>query len=210
MKYYEDFLKDHLDTNLLHELGSITDWKDFNRNNSHMKEFHDDLPYIKKVREYLHSKDCIKWVEKELDLEGLIVDSCGVGEGISLMKKDDMLDFHIDDNWNPRIKAHRAVNLLVYVGECRGGEYYVLDENKEVELFCKEPKHNSAILSRYSENISHGVKPITSGKRYSVRQFYYTTEAVEPPTPHQWTVTINTVVHKNNVYVSSKKSKISL
>jgi hypothetical protein len=71
------------------------------------------------------------------------------------------------------------------VGECEGGEYHVLDENKEVELFCEEPKHNSAILTQHSETISHGVKPITSGKRYSVRQFYYTTGAVEPPNPHQ-------------------------
>ena len=39
------------------------------------------------------------------------------------MKQDDMLDAHIDFNWNNRIKMHRAVNLLIYVGECHGGEF---------------------------------------------------------------------------------------
>jgi len=212
MKYYKDFLKDYLDTNLLHELESITDWKDFNRNNSRMKEYYGEGQFINKIRQYLHSKECIEWVEKESGLRGLVIDVYRTGEGVSLMKKDDMLDFHIDNNWNSRIKAHRAVNLLVYVGECEGGEYYVLDESRREE-YCKEPEHNSAILTRYSENISHGVKPVTSGQRYAIRQFYYKTEAVEPPSPHtggQWTVTIDAVIRKNNVYMTSAKSKISL
>ena len=187
MKYYDNFLKDNLDLFLLRELETLTTyaWEDFVRNNSHMKEYYGEGEFINKIRQYLHSKKCIEWVEKESGLGGLIIDAYGKGEGVSLMKKDDMLDAHIDFNWNSRIKAHRAVNLLVYVGECEGGEYHVLDENKEVELFCEEPKHNSAILTQHSETVSHGVKPITSGKRYSVRQFYYTTEAVEPPNPHQ-------------------------
>ena len=187
MKYYDNFLKDNLDLFLLRELETLTTyaWEDFVRNNSHMKEYYGEGQFINKIRQYLHSKDCIKWVEKELGLEGLIVDSYGIGEGVSLMKKDAMLDTHIDFNWNNRIKAHRAVNLVVYVGKYEGGEYHALDKNKEVELFCEKPDHNSAILTLHSETISHGVKSITSGKRYSVRQFYYTSGAVEPPNPHQ-------------------------
>ena len=187
MKYYDNFLKDSLDLFLLRELETLTTyaWEDFNRNESHMKEYYGEGQFINKIRQYLHSKKCIEWVEKESGLGGLIIDAYGTGEGVSLMKKDDMLDVHIDFNWNNRIKAHRAVNLLVYVGKCEGGEYHALDENKEVELFCEEPKHNSAILTRHSETISHGVKPITSGERYSIRQFYYKTEAIEHSNPHQ-------------------------
>ena len=37
MKYYEDFLKDFLDVDLLNELKSITEWENFDRNTSNMK-----------------------------------------------------------------------------------------------------------------------------------------------------------------------------
>ena len=40
MKYYENFLKDYLDVDLLSELRTIKEWKDFNRNDSHMKEYY--------------------------------------------------------------------------------------------------------------------------------------------------------------------------
>ena len=36
MKYYEDFLSDYLDVDLLSEFNSIREWSDFNRNNTHM------------------------------------------------------------------------------------------------------------------------------------------------------------------------------
>jgi len=183
MKYYNNFLKDNLDLLLQSELKTIKDWKSFNRNNSHMLEYYDGSRFINRIRQYLHSKECIEWVENELGVEGLVVDVQGTGEGASLMKQDDMLDAHIDFNWNNRIKMHRAVNLLIYVGECQGGDFYVLDPDQN-EIFCKEPKHNSAILIEHSETISHGVKPVIEGERYAIRQFYYKSDATCDK-PHQ-------------------------
>lgn len=178
MKYYEDILSDYLDIDLLHELRSIKDWKDFKRNNSHMKEYYEDGQWIVKTREKLHSKKFIKWVEEEINVDGLLVDPIGTGEGVSLMQSNDMLDPHIDFNWNDRIKLHRAVNLCIYLGDCEGGEFHVWDENKENIIFEQKPKHNSAVLFKHSETISHGVKPVKSGKRFTIRQFYYKSEAV--------------------------------
>ena len=185
MKYYKNFLKDNLDLLLQSELRTIKDWNDFDRNKSHMKEYYGEGKFINKIRQYLHSKECIEWVENETGIDGLIVDTYGTGEGVSLMKKNDMLDAHIDFNWNNRIKMHRAVNLLIYINEdCQGGEFFVLDSPDKNEIFCKEPKHNSAILIKHSETVSHGVKPIIEGQRYAVRQFYYKSEAV-CENPHQ-------------------------
>ena len=104
MKYYEDFLSDYLDVDLLSEFNSIREWSDFNRNNTHMQEYYGDGQILKKARNYLHSKEFISWVEQEMNIDGLVVDSHGVGEGVSLMKRNDLIDPHIDFNWNNRIK----------------------------------------------------------------------------------------------------------
>jgi len=184
MKYYKKILKDSLDMLLQSELHNVTDWKNFNRNNSHMKEYYGEGKFINRVRQYLHSKECIRWVENEMDEEGLVVDTHGTGEGVSLMEKGDMLDAHIDFNWNERIKMYRAVNLCLYLGECEGGEFHVWDEEKENIIFEQKPKHNSAVLFKHSETISHGVKPVKTGERFTIRQFYYKSEAV-CENPHQ-------------------------
>ena len=184
MKYYENFLSNYLDIDLLSELRTIKDWSDFNRNNSHMLEYYGDRQIIIKVRQLLHSKSFISWVEKEMNVNGLVVDSHGIGEGVSLMKRGDSLDPHIDFNWNDRIKMNRAVNLCLYIGDCKGGEFHVWDEKRENILFEKEPIHNSAVLFKHSETLSHGVKPVTFGKRYTIRQFYYKSESI-CENPHQ-------------------------
>ena len=109
MKYYENFLKDYLDVDLLSELKSVKNWKDFNRNNSHMKEYYGEGQWLNKLRCHLQSKSFVKWIEEEIGISGLVVDPFGVGEGVSLMQANDMLDPHIDFNWNDRIKMYREV-----------------------------------------------------------------------------------------------------
>jgi hypothetical protein len=178
MKYYDNFLKDSLDVDLLNELKTIEDWEDFDRNNSHMKEYYGESQLINKTRQYLHSKKCIEWIEKESGIEGLVVDTYGTGEGVSLMIPKDHLDPHIDFDWNERIKLYRAVNLTIYLGSAIGGEFTVWDEDMKMVTFSKSPKHNSAILFSHSETKAHGVKPVTSGQRYAIRQFYYRSEAI--------------------------------
>jgi len=184
MKYYENFLKDYLDVDLLSELKSIKEWKDFNRNKSHMKEYYDEGQWLNKLRCHLHSKSFIQWIEKETEIEGLVVDPIGTGEGVSLMQSGDILDPHIDFNWNDRIKMHRAVNLLIYLGSCQGGEFEVWNETMDEKIFNANPIHNSAVIFTHSETQAHGVRKITSGKRYSIRQFYYKSEAT-CENPHQ-------------------------
>jgi Rps23 Pro-64 3,4-dihydroxylase Tpa1-like proline 4-hydroxylase len=179
MKYYENFLLEKTANSILKECLKISKWKDFNRNTSHMKEYYDEeSPFLKHVRKILHSKDFVKWIEEEIQIYGLVTDSFGVGEGVSLMQEGDELNPHIDFNWNERIKMYRAVNLLIYFGECEGGEFHVWDDNKENIIFEKEPKHNSAIIFTHSETKAHGVKPVKSGNRFAIRQFYYKSDNI--------------------------------
>ena len=184
MKYYENFLKDYLDVDLLSEFKSVSEWKNFNRNNSHMKEYYGEGQWLNKLRCYLHSKPFVKWVEEETKINGLVIDSFGTGEGVSLMQPNDMLDSHIDFNWNNRIRMHRAVNLLIYLGSCRGGEFEIWDDKREKTLFEASPIHNSAVIFAHSETQAHGVRKITSGERYAIRQFYYKSDVIEQ-NPHQ-------------------------
>tara|TARA_B100001939_G_scaffold145783_1_gene126318 strand:+ start:1687 stop:2283 length:597 start_codon:yes stop_codon:yes gene_type:complete len=183
MNYYENFLKDYLDVDLLSELKSVKDWKSFDRNSSHMKEYYGEGQFLTKLRCHLQSKTFVKWVEEESQIDGLVVDSFGVGEGVSLMQVGDGLDPHIDFNWNDRIKMYRAVNLLIYLGSCQGGEFTMWDEDMKMSS-SYSPKHNSAVLFVHSETKAHGVRKVTSGKRYAIRQFYYRSEAT-CENPHQ-------------------------
>ena len=183
MKYYEDFLKDYLDVDVLKELKTVKDWKIFERNESIMKEYYEEGQFLTKLRVYLHSKKFIQWVEKESGIEGLVVDSYGIGEGVSLMEKEHKLNPHIDFNWNDRIKMHRAVNLMIYLGSASGGHFTMYDEDMN-KSGSYEPIHNSAILFNHSETKAHGVNTVTSGQRYSIRQFYYKSEAT-CENPHQ-------------------------
>ena len=143
-----------------------------------MKEYYGCGQIVNKLRSKLHSKEFIQWVEKESGINGLVVDSYGVGEGVSLMEPGDKLNSHIDFNWNDRIKMHRAVNLLIYLGSCSGGEFEIWDDDHSKIIFEAEPEHNSAVMFLHSESKAHGVRPIKSGRRYSVRQFYYKSEAM--------------------------------
>jgi len=184
MNYYENFLKDYLDVDLLSELKLVKDWKDFDRNNSHMREYYGEGQFLNKLRCHLQSKTFVKWVEEETEITGLVTDPIGTGEGVSLMRAGDTLDPHIDFNWNNRIRMHRAVNLLIYLGSCQGGEFEIWDDEKTENLFEATPIHNSAVLFVHSETKAHGVRKVTSGKRYAIRQFYYRSEAT-CENPHQ-------------------------
>lgn len=184
MNYYENFLDQDDADDIYRILTAKNDWKDFYRNTSHMKESYDEPEEIFKIRQKLHSKQFIEWIQNEIHADGLVVDSYGIGEGVSLMKNGDKINSHIDFNWNDRIKMYRSVNLMIYFGNCEGGQFHVWDEDRKNIIFEKEPKHNSAIIFKHSEKNSHGVKEVLKGSRYALRQFYYTSDK-ECENPHQ-------------------------
>jgi hypothetical protein len=102
----------------------------------------------------------------------LITDPSMFGQGIAIMRKGDFLDKHFDKPFNPNLKRHRVINLLIYLGEYDGGIFQWFDMRDNV-LWDIKVKHNSALLFNYNKSSQHGVSEIESGQRMSLRHFYY-------------------------------------
>ena len=182
------FLDEKLATNCLKTLEGIEDWKIFERNNSLMYEYYDWEQHedLREVYNQLHSQKTITNLEEETDLEGLLFDPMGVGEGISKMTKGCKLDPHIDFNWNDRVKLNRVLSLTIYLGiDCEGGEFEIWDEKREHVLWSHTPGHNTSVLFKNNEISPHGVKEITNGTRYAIRKFYYQSNSTPIEDPHQ-------------------------
>ena len=182
------FLDKKLALDCLDTLEEIKDWKSFKRNNSLMYEYYDWEQHedLREVYNQLHSQKTITNLEEETDLEGLLFDPMGVGEGISKMTKGCKLDPHIDFNWNDRVKLNRVLSLTIYLGiDCEGGEFQIWDEKREHVLWSHTPGHNSSVLFKNNEISPHGVKEITNGTRYAIRKFYYQSNSTPIEAPHQ-------------------------
>ena len=145
-------------------------------------EQHDDL---REVYNQLHSQRTIKDLEEETGFSGLLFDPMGVGEGISKMTKGCKLDPHIDFNWNNRVKLNRAFSLMIYLGECEGGEFRLWDKERKNIMWTHVPNHNTSVLFKNNDSAPHSVTEITSGTRYAIRQFYYQSNSTPVESPHQ-------------------------
>jgi len=180
-------LKSSLADNCWRTLNQVTEWKKFNRNNSLMYEYYDWEQHadIREAYNVLHSQRVVKQIEEESGIEGLLIDPMGVGEGISKMIKGCKLDSHVDFNWNDRCKLNRAISITIYLGECEGGEFQVWDDSRENILWERKPLHNTSVMFYNSEQKSHAVNEVTSGTRYAIRKFYYTSNGTPKDPPHQ-------------------------
>mgnify|MGYP001162125494 FL=1 len=181
------FLDKKIATSCLKTLEGIENWKTFERNNSLMYEYYDweEHTVLREVYNQLHSQRTIKNLEEETGLEGLLFDPLGVGEGISKMTKGCKLDPHIDFNWNNRVKLNRAFSLMIYLGDCKGGEFRLWDKERKNIMWSHVPNHNTSVLFKNNDSAPHSVTEITSGTRYAIRQFYYQSNSTPTESPHQ-------------------------
>ena len=181
------FLDKKLAAGCLKTLEEIEDWNIFERNNSLMYEYYDweDHDVLREVYNQLHSQRTIKNLEEETGLEGLLFDPLGVGEGISKMTKGCKLDPHIDFNWNNRVKLNRAFSLMIYLGDCKGGEFRLWDKERKNIMWSHEPNHNTSVLFKNNDSAPHSVTEVTSGTRYAIRKFYYQSNSTPIEDPHQ-------------------------
>ena len=171
---------------ILHELDRIDNWKIFKRNNSSFFETYQwKSKPIDDLISYYRSPSFISELEKTSKTNSLLIDPHGVGEGISCMREGDLMDPHIDFNWNDSCKLSRKLNILIYfTKKCEGGELQFFDESRNNIIFRHTPVHNSSIIFEHSEKYAHGVTKIRSGIRYAIRLFYYQ-DLGEEKNPHQ-------------------------
>tara|TARA_B100000959_G_scaffold284312_1_gene355570 strand:+ start:2327 stop:2953 length:627 start_codon:yes stop_codon:yes gene_type:complete len=181
------FLSPELATSCYDTLEEIEDWKTFERNNSLMYEYYDWERHanLREVYNFFHSQRTIKNLEEETGYEGLLFDPMGVGEGISKMVKGCKLDPHVDFNWNNRVKLNRVFSLILYLGDCKGGEFRLWDKDRKNIVWSKTPSHNTSVLFKNNDSAPHSVTEVTSGVRYAIRQFYYQSNSTPAENPHQ-------------------------
>ena len=171
---------------ILYELDRIDNWKIFKRNNSSFLETYQwkSKPIDDLISHY-RSPSFISKLEKTTNTNSLLIDPHGVGEGISCMREGDLMDPHIDFNWNDSCKLSRKLNVLIYFSKnCEGGELQFFNESRSNVIFRHTPTNNSCIIFEHSEKNAHGVTKITNGIRYAFRLFYYQDLGVEQ-NPHQ-------------------------
>ena len=175
IEVYDGFFPTGIADEMLQYVASIDGWADFQRNESHMKEYY-DVDFL--VRARFTSKAMTQWVQEETGINGLLVDPIGVGEGVSKMVEGDKINLHVDFNWNERCKLNREVTMMYYLGICEGGELIVGD--REIK-----PMHNTMVMFTQKENYPHEVKTVTRGFRFNIRTFFYSSNATPIEKPHQ-------------------------
>jgi hypothetical protein len=90
-----------------------------------------------------------------------------VGEGMYVHK--DRNEENYEDGLNDvGISTFIDYGILVYFGDWEGGELYY--PNRGIEF---KPKPGSLIIHGAQEEYSHGVKPVTSGKRFFYSNFAF-------------------------------------
>lgn len=90
-----------------------------------------------------------------------------VGEGMYVHKDRNEEDYKDGLN-DVGISTFIEYGVLVYIGDWEGGELFY--PNKNIEF---KPKPGSLIIHGSGEDCSHGVKPVTSGKRFFYANFVF-------------------------------------
>lgn len=158
--------------------------KKFIRAGSEMYEFN-DVPQSMALAATI-AAICVPWrldVMADLMETGpLIPDPYLIGAGFSVIKDGGDLKWHVDFNWNDRIKLYRAVSMIIYLDEPESGG--VLEFEIEHEMNKVEPKKGRVVLFTHSETIRHRVTPVV-GSRSALRLFFYTSNLEAPEGYHR-------------------------
>lgn len=132
----------------------------------------------------LNSSAFVRILEKLTGIEHLLVDPHLLGGGMHLTRAGGVLGIHADFNWHLQIRAHRRLNLLVYLTPDWKPEYA-----GELELWSTdgthmekrvEPHFNRAVLFTTRSDTFHGhPQPWAAPagiNRQSIALYYYTTD----------------------------------
>lgn len=181
IKYWDNVLSEQELQEVDSEIDSLEWSKHFDRAGSSMFECNDlnRCPILKKLYYKYSTPEFLEFLEKELDIVGVIPDPHMVGSGYSEITKDKDLKPHIDFNWNDRIKLYRVASYIIYLTTPEsGGEIEFIDVQKV------KTQRNRAVLFEHSEEVRHFVHPV-QGVRRAVRFFYYCSKIKRPENYHR-------------------------
>ena len=181
VKYWDNFLTKEELKDCLNEINTLNWEKRFDRAGSDMYEAKErkNLPVMNKLYEKFSTPEFLEFLEKEMEIDGILPDPHMIGAGYSQIKDSGDLKPHIDFNWNDRIKLYRMVSFIIYLNTPEsGGEIEFIDHGKY------EVKENRAVVFSHSETIRHFVHPV-KGVRNALRFFYYGSNLKVPENYHR-------------------------
>jgi hypothetical protein len=181
VEYWDNALEESLLEETLDEILTLKWEKHFKRMGSDMMEANDreNLPVLNKIYEKFSRPKFLSFIEKTINVQGIIPDPHMIGAGYSQIKDSGDLKPHVDFNWNDRIKLYRVATFIIYLNTPEsGGEIEFLGFGKF------EVKKNRAVIFEHSETIRHFVHPVV-GVRNAVRFFYYSSHLKVPENQHR-------------------------
>jgi len=135
----------------------------------------------------LNSSAFVSMLEKLTGIDHLLTDPHLLGGGMHLTRQGGLLGVHSDFNWHMRIRAHRRLNLLIYLTPGWHPEYagelelWNTDGTRLVRRV--EPVFNRAVLFTTRSDTFHGhPRPWMAPagiNRQSIALYYYTSERPE-------------------------------
>jgi hypothetical protein len=129
----------------------------------------------------------VRFLERITGIDHLLTDPHLAGGGLHLTRRDGLLGIHADFNWHAKLRAHRRLNLLVYLTPGWrpewGGELELWDTRATARQASIEPLFNRAVLFATRSDTFHG-HPVPWAapdgiNRQSIAMYYYTAERPE-------------------------------
>ena len=147
----------------------------------------DEAAFPEPLRRAIHdlnSGPFLRFLETVSGIESLLPDPHLVGGGIHLSRPGDHLGIHADFNWHEGLKAHRRLNLLIYLSPHwepgYGGELELWDTTGTRRVRTVEPLFNRAVLFTTRSDTFHGHPNLWAAPegvyRRSIALYYYTVE----------------------------------
>lgn len=136
---------------------------------------------------HLNSGPFIRFLEQLTGIEHLLPDPHLLGGGLHVVGPGGHLGVHADFNWHPALRAHRRINLLIYLNRDWRPEYdgdlelWTTDASRKAVAVA--PVFNRAVIFNTRSDTFHGhPQPLQlpPGEfRRSIAMYYYTSE--RPP-----------------------------
>lgn len=141
-----------------------------------------ESPFISSAIEALNSSQFIEFLEEMTGIKGLIADPHQMGGGLHETARGGHLSIHADFNMHPRLKAHRRMNLILFLNEDWKEEYGGALELWKTDMSACEksvlPVIGRAVVFNTTSDSYHGhPDPLTCPDdvfRRSLALYYYT------------------------------------
>jgi hypothetical protein len=184
----DNFFEDEISKKIFEESLEIKTWINTHKNkdnfihNRVVADYSEIKGCLKEVINFFYSKKIISFMEKILNVPIFFDPNVTRGGGIQRAINGAHMDIHLDNSWNPKLKAWTVANLLYYSSTNWLDEY-----NGHLELWNKKecvekilPCNNRVVICANTNESYHGYPKKIAAPENAFRQtfvlFYYSQE----------------------------------